>query len=149
VARAIAPGGEDVPVRPAVSARRVARAAARPAAPAERHLELVHPEPSPAPSLARSRAEEIAATTGGTIESSGGTHTVHLPPPPMLSQAPVTISRELSEGGGGASSATAPVSGNAGGAMSQEAMYDYFIERFKRDLLIEREQLGHLIIDNP
>jgi hypothetical protein len=28
-------------------------------------------------------------------------------------------------------------------------MYEYFLERFKRDLLIEREQLGHLIIDNP
>ena len=38
----------------------------------------------------------------------------------------------------------------AGGkAMDPETMYEYFLDRFKRDLLIEREQLGHLIIDNP
>ena len=27
--------------------------------------------------------------------------------------------------------------------------YDEFLDRFKRDLLIEREQSGHLLIDNP
>jgi hypothetical protein len=37
----------------------------------------------------------------------------------------------------------------AGPAMDPETMYEYFLDRFKRDLLIEREQLGHLIIDNP
>ncbi len=33
--------------------------------------------------------------------------------------------------------------------MDPETLYEYFLDRFKRDLLIEREQLGHLIIDNP
>ena len=39
--------------------------------------------------------------------------------------------------------------GDAKEQMDPETMYEYFIDRFKRDLLIEREQLGHLIIDNP
>ena len=34
-------------------------------------------------------------------------------------------------------------------AMDPEELYEYFLDRFKRDLLVEREQLGHLIIDNP
>jgi hypothetical protein len=33
--------------------------------------------------------------------------------------------------------------------MDPDAMYEYFLDRFKRDLLVEREQSGHLIIDNP
>ena len=33
--------------------------------------------------------------------------------------------------------------------MDPETLYEYFLDRFKRDLLVEREQLGHLIIDNP
>ena len=34
-------------------------------------------------------------------------------------------------------------------AREREELYEYFLDRFKRDLLIEREQMGHLIIDNP
>ena len=34
-------------------------------------------------------------------------------------------------------------------AHKREELYDYFLDRFKRDLLAEREQMGHLIIDNP
>ena len=30
-----------------------------------------------------------------------------------------------------------------------DELYEYFLERFKRDLLVEREQFGHLLIDNP
>jgi hypothetical protein len=33
--------------------------------------------------------------------------------------------------------------------MTPDQMYDYFLERLRRDLVVEREQLGHLIIDNP
>ena len=33
--------------------------------------------------------------------------------------------------------------------MEREELYEYFLDRFKRDLLVEREQIGHLIIDNP
>ena len=39
--------------------------------------------------------------------------------------------------------------GEKGEQMDPETLYEYFLDRFKRDLLIEREQLGHLIIDNP
>jgi hypothetical protein len=145
----IAPVAEEARSRPSVTARRVARAAARPAAAdaTGRHLSLVSPEPGPA---RVSRATEIAERTGGTIESEpGGMQTVHFPAPP-ISQAPVTVSRATT-----VNEMTVPVSQPAaspsGGqeALSPDAMYEYFIERFKRDLLIEREQLGHLIIDNP
>ena len=34
-------------------------------------------------------------------------------------------------------------------AHEREELYEYFLDRFKRDLPIEREQMGHLIIDNP
>jgi hypothetical protein len=34
-------------------------------------------------------------------------------------------------------------------AHKREELYEYFLDRFKRDLLAEREQMGHLIIDNP
>jgi hypothetical protein len=33
--------------------------------------------------------------------------------------------------------------------MDLEAAYEYFLDRFKRDLIVEREQSGHLLIDNP
>ena len=34
-------------------------------------------------------------------------------------------------------------------AREREELYDYFVDRFKHNLLVEREQMGHLIIDNP
>jgi hypothetical protein len=88
---------------------------------------------------------------------------VHFPPPgghgqPVdMSHQPYTISRELSEG---APAQSAPAQEHtptdhpkdAAGETEQmdpETMYEYFLDRFKRDLLIEREQMGHLIIDNP
>jgi hypothetical protein len=36
-----------------------------------------------------------------------------------------------------------------GGNLDLDKVYDEFLDRFKRDLLIEREQSGHLLIDNP
>ena len=75
-----------------------------------------------------------------------------------FSQQPYTISRELTEGG----TATAPSSSSDSSvppadsgasdedkAAEREALYEYFLDRFKRDLLVEREQSGYLIIDNP
>ncbi len=77
----------------------------------------------------------------------------------------MTIARELSDGGGAPAEAPAsapatgaPASGgpaDSGGSdpkeeqAKREEMYEYFLERFKRDLVAEREQMGHLIIDNP
>ncbi len=101
--------------------------------------------------------------TGGALEQGeGGLSTVHFPPPgghgqPVdLSHQPYTISRVLTEGGAPAQSAPAQEhtptdhpQGDAKEQMDPETMYEYFIDRFKRDLLIEREQFGHLIIDNP
>jgi hypothetical protein len=65
----------------------------------------------------------------------------------------------LSEGGGAPAPSSTPAeqhtpsdhpqSGDKAEQMDPETMYEYFLDRFKRDLLIEREQLGHLIIDNP
>ncbi len=108
--------------------------------------------------MARSAAERLAAQTGGTIEQGeGGLRTVHFPPPeiPGLStQQPYTISRELSDAPAQQSAPSESTGvehpSEAGGpAMDPETLYEYFLDRFKRDLLIEREQLGHLIIDNP
>ncbi|WP_028067011.1 hypothetical protein [Solirubrobacter soli] len=129
------------------------------------HLQLVRTDNTPAqPTISRA-AERLAEATGGALEQGeGGLSTVHFPPPgsqgqPIdLSHQPYTISRELSEGGGApAPSAPAeqhtptehPETGDKKEQMDPETMYEYFIDRFKRDLLIEREQLGHLIIDNP
>jgi hypothetical protein len=96
--------------------------------------------------------------------------TVHFPAPGQgLSQAPVTIQRDFAPdtgaGASAAASAPAPAAGNAGsdpaaapGAgpggekkeeLTPDQMYDYILERLRRDLVVEREQLGHLIIDNP
>ena len=87
---------------------------------------------------------------------------MHFPAPgsaaPLpFTQQPYTISRELSEGGTSPapstpdSEAPAPAEGDseADKAAEREAMYEYFLDRFKRDLLVEREQSGYLIIDNP
>ena len=74
---------------------------------------------------------------------------------PELARAPVTpytISREVLEPAPPTPSppaAEAAAVEQAGHALDLEAAYEYFLDRFKRDLLIEREQLGHLIIDNP
>jgi hypothetical protein len=108
----------------------------------------------------RSAAERLAAHTGGSIEQGeGGLSTVHFPPPdqPAVStQQPYTVSRELSDPVPASSSTTTQSSTAAEAptaesqpAMDPETLYEYFLDRFKRDLLIEREQLGHLIIDNP
>jgi hypothetical protein len=74
--------------------------------------------------------------------------------PSLSTQQPYTISRDLSEPAPqpSAPQQSTPVeqpAAAAGAAMDPEALYDYFLDRFKRDLLVEREQLGHLIIDNP
>jgi hypothetical protein len=140
-------------------ARRLATAQADPTEEPQRpHLSLVTPAPAQAPQhvVARSAAERLAAQTGGTLEQGeGGLRTVHFPPPeiPGLStQQPYTISRELDDTQASSvqqSSAAEPPAASGGPAMDPEAMYEYFLDRFKRDLLIEREQLGHLIIDNP
>ena len=136
--------------RPAMTTKRVARAAAPHEGRARPHLGVV--DTPPAPRLARSAAERIAENTGGAIETGeGGLQTVHFPAP-AISQAPVTISRELSEGGGSApapaETTSAPESGGAPGA-DREELYEYFLDRLKRDLVAEREQMGHLINDNP
>ena len=66
-----------------------------------------------------------------------------------------TISRELADPAPAPSTSAQESTGTEhppeekGEQMDPEALYEYFLDRFKRDLLIEREQLGHLIIDNP
>ena len=155
---------------PSAPIGQAARALARSAAPHEDrqerpHLTLVTPEHAPQqPQLARSvAAERLAAQTGGNLEQGeGGLSTVHFPPPaqPGLStHEPYTISRALTEDAPAPAPATtqsspadngaAPGGGEKGEQMDPETLYEYFLDRFKRDLLVEREQLGHLIIDNP
>ena len=78
---------------------------------------------------------------------------------PHLSQAPFTISRELADPAPAEAPAPTSPSGSAKPgdspetaqeeAHKREELYEYFLDRFKRDLLAEREQMGHLIIDNP
>jgi hypothetical protein len=134
-------------------------AAATDDAPQRPQLSLVTPATqAPQQVVARSAAERLAAQTGGTIEQGeGGLRTVHFPPPEIAglsTQQPYTISRELSDAPA-AQSAPSESTGvehpseSAGAAMDPETLYEYFLDRFKRDLLVEREQLGHLIIDNP
>jgi len=124
----------------------------------------VRPDPAPAlalpqPTLARA-AERLAGATGGAVEQGeAGLSTVHFPPPgagPIsTTHQPYTISRELADPAPApstpaqASSPTEHPPAEQGEQMDPEALYEYFLDRFKRDLLIEREQLGHLIIDNP
>ena len=148
------------------AARALARKEAAPQEHHERpHLTLVKPDQTPQqPQVARSlAAERLAAHTGGSLEQGeGGLSTVHFPSPAetgLSTHEPYTISRALTEEatpapatttqndtGGGA----APGGGEEKkGEMDPETLYEYFLDRFKRDLLIEREQLGHLIIDNP
>jgi hypothetical protein len=83
---------------------------------------------------------------------------VHFPPPaaPISpTQQPYTISRELADPAPAPSTPAQESTGaehppeEKGEQMDPETLYEYFLDRFKRDLLIEREQLGHLIIDNP
>jgi hypothetical protein len=93
---------------------------------------------------------------------------VHFPSPgdaatTDLTQAPYTITRVIDEAPAAAPAAhaaqpappaNAPQHAPAAGAPQQggmdlEAAYEYFLDRFKRDLIIEREQSGHLLIDNP
>jgi hypothetical protein len=72
-----------------------------------------------------------------------------------LTHQPYTISRELSDSPAPSAPpeqhtpAEHPKDGGESEQMDPETLYEYFLDRFKRDLLIEREQLGHLIIDNP
>ncbi|MDA0185592.1 hypothetical protein OJ997_35130, partial [Solirubrobacter phytolaccae] len=125
------------------------------------------------PQVARSAAERIADATGGAISQDGqsGLRSVTfpspnpggapIPPTPQLSQqTEFTISRELAEPAPASTPAQQPQA--AGGpapaktpeteqdeAHKREELYEYFLDRFKRDLLAEREQMGHLIIDNP
>ena len=130
--------------------------------PSRPHLQLVRTESAPAqPTISRA-AERLAGATGGALErGEGGLSTVHFPPPAgrqdvSLTHQPYTISRELADPAPAQSApaqqstgAEHPPSDEGGEKMDPEALYEYFLDRFKRDLLIEREQLGHLIIDNP
>jgi hypothetical protein len=72
---------------------------------------------------------------------------------PAFSTAPVTVSRVVEEAppetNAYASAIDHPASPAAPVDVDVDALYDEFLERFKRDLLVEREQLGHLLIDNP
>ena len=89
---------------------------------------------------------------------------MHFPAPgsatplPITTHQPYTITRELTDGGTSSANnnnaAPAPASepsetADTKQAAEREAMYEYFLDRFKRDLLAEREQSGYLIIDNP
>jgi hypothetical protein len=128
------------------------------------HLQLVRTDPTPVtqPTLSRA-AERLAGATGGPVEQGeAGLSTVHFPQPGdvSLTHQPYTVSRELADPAPAPAqsapaqqspSAEAPASQGegAGEQMDPETLYEYFLDRFKRDLLVEREQLGHLIIDNP
>jgi hypothetical protein len=86
---------------------------------------------------------------------------VHSPAPGLSPQQPITISREFTDQpASGQAATTTATPHDPGGPAPQapsaedekhkrEELYDYFLDRFKRDLLAEREQMGHLIIDNP
>ncbi len=152
-----APALDLDPPRPAMTTRRVARSEN-----ATPHLQLVASDGQPR--LQRSAAERIAEHTGGAIETGeGGLRTVHFPAPgdpsPLpITHQPYTITRALSEGGtspetttptDSSTPAAASKDPEADKAAEREAMYEYFLDRFKRDLLAEREQSGYLIIDNP
>ena len=136
--------------------------AARPADPNVPHLQLVSPEPAPPQRSTRSAAERIAEQTGGAIETGeGGVQTVHFPAPdggePMrlapavhdLARAHRGRLRARHAENAPASAGSDPRGRRAKKAADHEEMYEYFLDRFKRDLLVEREQSGYLIIDNP
>jgi hypothetical protein len=145
----------------APAARPVVSRVAQPES-ARPHLQLVRTEPTPTvtpsqPTISRA-AERLAGATGGAIErGEGGLNTVHFPAPEIsTTHQPYTISRELADPAPAATPAQEhtpaehpPGGDDAGQQMDPETLYEYFLDRFKRDLLVEREQLGHLIIDNP
>jgi hypothetical protein len=135
-------------------------AAVEPEADARPELSLV-PEPAPR-SVARAAVDRLAQLTGGEVEAGeGGLRTVHFPAPRGgdLTPAPYTVTRTIDAPAAPApappAAAPAPAAPAAAGAPQQqpemdlEAAYEYFLDRFKRDLIVEREQSGHLLIDNP
>ena len=84
----------------------------------------------------------------------GGSASGTLPVIPPFSTEPVTVARAETAEAPAPSTATAstPVehpAAEGGGQLDLDKVYDEFLDRFKRDLLIEREQSGHLLIDNP
>jgi hypothetical protein len=108
--------------------------------------------------------DRLADLTGGAVEGGeGGLRTVHFPAPgdiparPVeLTPAPYTVTRVIEEAPAQAAPAPAQHHDAAASshppqppAMDLEAAYEYFLDRFKRDLIVEREQSGHLLIDNP
>jgi hypothetical protein len=140
------------------------------------HLQLVASEPAPAPTpppapaaarqIARATAESLAEATGGAIElGAGGMQSVTFPAPgnagsaslpyiPPFSTEPVTVARAETDAPAASTPSTpsTPVDhppAEGGGSLDLDKVYDEFLDRFKRDLLIEREQSGHLLIDNP
>ncbi|HEY6890773.1 MAG TPA: hypothetical protein VI300_23415, partial [Solirubrobacter sp.] len=150
----------------APAARPVVSRVTQPSGEHRPHLQLVRTEPTPTPGITPAQptisraAERVAGATGGALEQGeGGLSTVHFPPPAGISTThqPYTISRELADPPPQAANVEqhAPPAEHPGGGddkgaqMDPEALYEYFLDRFKRDLLIEREQLGHLLIDNP
>ena len=134
------------------------------------HLALVASEPAPAPApaprqIARATAETLAEATGGAIEQAGGMQSVTFPAPgsagvpslpiiPPFSTEPVTVARAETDAPATQTAAT-PSTGvehppaEGSDKLDLDKVYDEFLDRFKRDLLIEREQSGHLLIDNP
>jgi hypothetical protein len=158
----------------AAGKRIVTRSAAAEAAPESAvsdrpHLSLVEtPQPRPtqppraaAPQIARSSVDTLAAVTGSSVESGeGGLRTVHFPTPETgaLTPQPYSVSREFTDSPapssepaahGAAPEKAGDHANPADEAAKREELYDYFLDRFKRDLLAEREQMGHLVIDNP
>jgi hypothetical protein len=114
-------------------------------------LSLV-PTPTPEPrSVARSAVDRVADMTGGRVEAGeGGLRTVHFPAPGAdLTPAPYTVTRVIDEAPASAPEPAAPAASEKQPEMDLEAAYEYFLDRFKRDLIVEREQSGHLLIDNP
>jgi hypothetical protein len=117
--------------------------------------------PTP-PVIARATAERLAAETHGRVhEAPDGMRSVSFPEPgsgaPELAAMPVTpytVSRELADPAPPAATppaadAPAPAQGQARGGLDLEEAYEYFLDRFRRDLVVEREQSGHLLNENP
>jgi hypothetical protein len=146
--------------------------AEEPEARARPALSVVPPPGPRTQSVARTAVDRLAELTGGQVDAGeGGLRTVHFPAPgaPVvdLTQAPYTVSRLIGEHRRrpqtDAAAAPAPATTQPAAAapppaapeeqkppeMDLEAAYEYFLDRFKRDLIVEREQSGHLLIDNP
>ena len=107
-------------------------------------------------------AERLAEASGGAVEDSGrGMQSVTFPSPggglpyiPPFSTQPVTVARAETDAPATPSAPTQSTgvehpAGDGGEKLDLDKIYDEFLDRFKRDLLIEREQSGHLLIDNP